>query len=274
MSDTQSPLAQPLPWDLVSAAYTEEIVPQFELYAADALALCGGSAGKRVLDVAAGPGTLGLLAARDARLVQCLDFSTEMVTRCAARLHAAGAHNAVVMRGDGQDIPFADAQFDVAASMFGLIFFPDRHRGLRELRRVLRPSGVAVVSSWRPFEHAPLIGGLMQALAEALPHMPFGKHKAPMGDASEVEAELRAAGFTGVAVHQVTHVAEAPDLVTFFATMQRTLAPLVLLRHRLPAAEFDAMVGQVFASLRARFGDGSVASPMPALIGVGRVEAG
>lgn len=43
-----SPLASPGPWDLVSSAYAEEIVPQFSPYAEDALRLAGVAGGARV----------------------------------------------------------------------------------------------------------------------------------------------------------------------------------------------------------------------------------
>jgi len=47
--------------------------------------------------------------------------------------------------GDGMALPLADGAFDVAFSMFGLMFFPDRPRGFRELRRVLVREGLWVV---------------------------------------------------------------------------------------------------------------------------------
>ena len=45
--------------------------------------------------------------------------------------------------------------FDAAFSMFGLIFYSDRARGLQELRRVVRPGAPVVVSSWHPMDTIP-----------------------------------------------------------------------------------------------------------------------
>ena len=56
-----SPLATPEPWDLVAAGYTAEALPYFERFSRDALRLADLPAGARVVDVAAGPGTLSLL---------------------------------------------------------------------------------------------------------------------------------------------------------------------------------------------------------------------
>jgi ubiquinone/menaquinone biosynthesis C-methylase UbiE len=51
----------------------------FELFSRDALALAPMKAGPRVFDIAAGPGTLTLLAAKAGRTVSAIDFSPEMV---------------------------------------------------------------------------------------------------------------------------------------------------------------------------------------------------
>src|SRR5687768_15750521 len=96
-----SPLATPEPWDLVSGAYAEEIVPQFELFAADALRLADVKAGSKVLDVACGPGTLSLLAAGRGAKVDAIDFSPGMVERLRARLAQQKIDGVTVQVGDG-----------------------------------------------------------------------------------------------------------------------------------------------------------------------------
>ena len=86
-----SPLAISATWDAVAPDYTADLVPLFELYARDALALADLPDRARVLDVAAGPGTLALLAAPDADHVDAVDFSPAMVETLRQRAPAAGA---------------------------------------------------------------------------------------------------------------------------------------------------------------------------------------
>ncbi|HEX7454186.1 MAG TPA: methyltransferase domain-containing protein, partial [Polyangiaceae bacterium] len=219
---TRGPLAEPLPWNLVSKDYAIEVVPQFEKFAADALRVAGLRPGARVLDVAAGPGTLTLLAARNANSVDAIDFASDMIALLEQRARDAGASNVTARVGDGQALPYESGSFDAVFSMFGLIFFPDRAQGLSELKRVLRPGGVAVVSSWRPFSEAPLLAAVMAALAEQLPDLPFGKNKAPMGEVDEVIAEMTAAGFNDVRVEHVAHPTDAPDMASFWGSIERT----------------------------------------------------
>src|SRR5262245_7747216 len=147
MSST-SPLSTPIPWDLVADEYALDVVPLFERFADAALDLAAPLEGRRVLDVACGPGTLALRAARLAEEVTALDFSAGMVRQLEAKAAAEGASNLRALQGDGQALPFPDERFDAAFSLFGLMFFPDRARGFAELRRVLVPGGRAVVSSW------------------------------------------------------------------------------------------------------------------------------
>ena len=45
---------------------------------------------------------------------------------------------------DAQDLPFDDDSFDAVAALWMLYHVPDLHRGLAEIRRVLRPGGTFV----------------------------------------------------------------------------------------------------------------------------------
>lgn len=137
-----NPLAAPDAWNpvadaYVADAYVAELVPIFSLYARDALALAAPSASARVLDVATGPGTLALIAATQVAHVAAIDFAEEMVERFRRRCAPLDIANVAVSVGDGQVLPFADASFECAFSIFGLIFFPDRAAGFSELRRAV-----------------------------------------------------------------------------------------------------------------------------------------
>jgi ubiquinone/menaquinone biosynthesis C-methylase UbiE len=269
MNDAPSPLATPLPWDLVATDYAVEVVPLFEHYAADALRLAAHGTSARVLDVACGPGTLSLLAARSAKRVDAIDFSPTMVARFRARLAEARLDNVEVREGDGQALPFDDRSFDAAFSMFGLMFFPDRGKGFSEVRRVLVPGGVAVVSSWLPFDSVPLLTRLFSLLAEKLPDLPFGKSRAPLGDADEMQREMEAAGFRDVRVERHGHFLEAPSMQAYWDSMQRTMAPLALLRKKLGAEAWPQLSASMLKSLLDEFGPGAVRFEMAAWLGRG-----
>ena len=103
----------------------------------------GLKAGGSALDVACGSGKLTAELARIAgpngRVVG-LDFSPEMLA--IARLRHPGIE---FMEGDALSLPFEEASFDAATIAFGLRNLADPVRGLREMVRVLKPGGRAVV---------------------------------------------------------------------------------------------------------------------------------
>ena len=103
----------------------------------------GLKAGGAALDVACGSGKLtaelARIASPNGRVVG-LDFSPEMIA--IARSHHRGIE---FMEGDALRIPFEDASFDAATIAFGLRNLADPVRGLREMARVLKPNGRAVV---------------------------------------------------------------------------------------------------------------------------------
>jgi SAM-dependent methyltransferase len=86
----------------------------------------------RVLDAGSGPGDYAVLLA--APEVVCLDQSE-------ASVEAARQRGLDARRGDIQQLPFTDGQFDVVVCNHVLYHLPDRERGFAELARVLRPGG-------------------------------------------------------------------------------------------------------------------------------------
>ncbi len=267
MTATPSPLATPLAWNLVSAGYVEENLEQFIAYGKDALDLAEVGAADRILDVAAGPGSLAVQAAARVREVQALDFSSEMLAHLEARAAASGVSNVIAREGDGQALPYDDASFDAAFSMFGVIFFPDRAKGMRELLRVLRAGGRAVISSWPPLTRVPVLLSVFEALAAELPDMPFGDGKGPLSDPDDIRSELSAAGFARVEVVERIHSLDMPDIDALWASLRRSLAPLVLLEHRVGSEAFAPIAAGLHRRLRERY-QGALHIEMPAWIGV------
>jgi SAM-dependent methyltransferase len=101
--------------------------------------------GDDVLDVACGTGNAAIPAARAGGRVTGLDITPELLAIAASR-----APDVRWVEGDAEALPFEDATFDVVLSVFGCMFAPRHDVVARELRRVLRPGGRLVVTSWTP----------------------------------------------------------------------------------------------------------------------------
>jgi ubiquinone/menaquinone biosynthesis C-methylase UbiE len=262
-----SPLATAEPWDLVAAAYAEDALPYFESFARDALRLAALPDDARIVDVAAGPGTLSLLAAAAGARVSAIDISPGMVDQFRARAATAGLGDAIDVRiGDGQALPFESGAYDGAFSMFGLMFFPDRAAGLREMRRVLSPGAPAVISSWVPFDGP--FGAVFEAAAELLPDLPMSQGRFPLSSEDEVRDELTAAGLKNVRVQISSQQLNAASFDAFWQVMERTNAPLALIRRRL-GDRWEKVAPKIRDRVHAAVGDGPLVIGRGAFLGIG-----
>jgi SAM-dependent methyltransferase len=262
-----SVLATAEPWDLVAVNYAAESLPYFEAFSREALRLAALPPKARVADIAAGPGTLSLLAAADGATVSAIDLSEKMVGELRARMAAAGLSDAVDVRvGDGQQLPFETAAYDGAFSMFGLMFFPDRAAGLREMKRVLKPGGRGVISSWIPFDGP--FGVLFNAASDIIPGLPSGASFA-LSDEESVRSEMTDAGFTSVVVHRVAQELKAESFDRFWNAMERTNAPLVLIKHRVGPERWQTLGPKIRERVGATLGDGPLTIGRGAFIGIG-----
>jgi ubiquinone/menaquinone biosynthesis methyltransferase len=100
-------------------------------------------AGTRVLDLACGTGDIALAAAERGGAVTGLDITRRMVELARGRNARAGLR-ARFLVGDMSALPFADRQFDVVTTGYGIRNVPEIEPAIREIQRVLRPGGLLV----------------------------------------------------------------------------------------------------------------------------------
>jgi ubiquinone/menaquinone biosynthesis C-methylase UbiE len=98
-----------------------------------------------LLDVACGPGVVTAALAPRAASIVAFDATEQMLERAKARCAKAGLHNVKFSRGNAEDLPFGDAQFDGVVTRLAVHHFANPQRALDEIFRVLRPGGTAVI---------------------------------------------------------------------------------------------------------------------------------
>jgi ubiquinone/menaquinone biosynthesis C-methylase UbiE len=265
-----SSMSEPRLWNDVAEDFSGVIAQHLARFGEDALRLAQVGPGMRVVDVACGPGSLSLAAARLGATVSAIDFSPEMI----ALLNEAARQEGLRIDarvGNGMELPLADASCNAAFSMFGLIFFPDRAKGFRELARILAPGGCAVVSSWLPDERVPLRAEMNRRLCELLPELPLANRIRPLGDAEEFRAEMTAAGFRDVEIHEIAHELEMPSIEEYWNTLERSTPPVRVVREAVDPERWSAVCRRLIEAMQARWGSGPVSIPMIANLGIGRV---
>lgn len=166
-----------------------------------------------ILELACGTGqvTQQLLARFGNDLtITATDLSPDMLAIAIEKLRGA---NVVWNTVDMCAIPYEDEKFDLVICQFGIMFAPDKSKALQEMRRVLKPGGKLLFSTWgllgknRIFEifNETLISSMNFDMAAA-EQGPFA-----MQDEQEVLKLLRAAGFKNADVEAVSKTGESPS---------------------------------------------------------------
>src|SRR6202046_4226310 len=239
----------------------------------DAIAL---QPGERVLELAAGLGETGMLAAE---LVAPMggvivsDQAEAMLSGARERSIALGLNNVEfrVLNAEWIDLPVASV--DVVLCRWGYMLMADPPTALRETRRVLRPEGHVGLAVWDAIEHNPwaLLPGV-ELMERGLldPPTPGAPGPFALGDRKRVRALLEDAGFDEVWVEPLELTQHSPSFDEFWETtldISRVFHDAVLAR---PEPEIAA----IRASLAARLDpyttmEGALEIPMRTLVGVG-----
>ena len=224
--------------------------------------------GHRVLELAAGPGDTGFLAAElivPGGILISSDAVEEMVQQARDRAAQLGIENVEFQTIDAEWIDLPTATLDGVIARWGYMLLADPATALGETRRVLRPGGRVALAAWtdpadNPWASAPT-AELVALGAIDEPDLDEPNMFA-FRDPRRIERLLLAAGFTDIAIEQIPIVFEYASLDEWWDTQLDISTSLARAVGALTPAQRDDLRDAVDARLEQYVaGDGTVALP-------------
>jgi len=214
-------MGQQAEWQLssdASEAYERYVVPYIlGPWAPGLVELAALQPGERVLDLACGTGLVARLAAQKVGptgRVMGLDLNPGMIA-VARELPSPSGTLITWAEGSALAMDLPDASFDVILCQQGFQFFPDKPAALREMHRVLVPSGRMLLSVWKtagPYSTA--VGAALERHVGIETAMQYRAARV-VPDAEELRGFLVEAGFRGVHIHHSVLTIRLPPVEAF-----------------------------------------------------------
>lgn len=163
-------------------------------------------AGEKVLDVATGTGAVATAAAQVVSprgRVTGIDISEGMLEKAQCNALKMGLGNVDFHRMDAEALEFRSGYFDVVCSSFGIFFLANMGKALSQWRRVLRPGGRVLFTSFGPDAFQPMSEILRAQLEANGVAFPEGRRSFPwlrLSDGDDCRSLLEDAGFVDIAV--------------------------------------------------------------------------
>jgi SAM-dependent methyltransferase len=222
--------------------------------------------GQTILDVAAGTGDLGFIAAErvgESGKALCTDFATQMVEAARRTGEGRGLSNVEYRVLDAEKMDLDDDSVDGVLCRWGYMLMADPAAALRETRRVLRNGGTLAFAVWQAPERNPWAALPGMTLVQR-GHMPAPEPGAPgifaMGEAERVAALVTGAGFGEPQLEELTFDwrYSADDL---WDTLTRLAGPLARVINGLPEEERQDTRAAIEESLAQYRQDGELVVP-------------
>jgi ubiquinone/menaquinone biosynthesis C-methylase UbiE len=207
--------------------------------------------GQTLLELGAGTGETGLLAARlvdPGGRVILTDRSTAMLEAAERRARELGLSNVELRALDMEAIDLPEAAVDGVLCRLALMLVPDTTAALAGIRRVLRPGGRLIATVWDAVERnpwAPALWEVVERMTDLPPARPGGPGMFSLGDAGGIEALLADAGFREIAVERIAIEWRYDDFESYWRTQSSLNGSLSQLLPTLPQEERDLLADAV-----------------------------
>jgi len=233
--------------------------------------------GSRVLDLASGVGDPALsIAAKvtPSGRVTATDLGPGMISLAEELARKKGLTNIEFREASAESLPFADESYDALTCRFGIMFFPDLPRALRECLRVLKPGGRAVFVAWgkkeQPFFTTTAGIILKHVPVPPPPPDPDGPSIFMFGERDRLRRSLEAAGFRNV--HEEArivngHWAGPPE--EYWEQFSEVAAPFRPLIAQLSPERMAQAKSEIFSGLQKFWNGKELNMPLEIIIGTG-----
>ncbi len=246
--------------------YERYLTPFLAPFARDLASRVGAQPPRRMLELACGTGLLTreLVPVMNGSSLVATDLNAPMID-IAKRLVASP--KVTWQPASAMALPFPDRAFDLVVCQFGVMFFPDKVAGAREIRRVLAPGGTFLFNTWAVLEENPLGRLTHETVTQLFPSDPPTFMRVPFGygDAGAIRSDLLQGGFDDVTIELMDLVGRSPSArETAIGIVEGN--PIVLAiqeRGSVPVAAVTEAVARRFEEI---YGSGEVCIPTRAFV--------
>jgi SAM-dependent methyltransferase len=233
--------------------------------------------GMRVLDLASGVGdpalSIAAVVAPSGR-VTATDMGPGMISLAEELARKRGIANIEFREANAESLPFPDESYDALTCRFGIMFFPDLSKALRECLRVLKPGARAAFVAWgikeQPFFTTTAGILLKHVPVPPPPPDPDAPNLFMFGERGRLRRALEAAGFSNV--HEEDRIVPgrwAGSLEEYWQQFSEIAAPFRPLIEQLTPEKKAEAVAEILAALKKFWNGKELNMPLEIVIGTG-----
>ena len=238
----------------------------FEPYALDLVSRLQDKKYADILEIACGTGRVTKHLARSVKhdTLTATDLNPDMINVAKQIVPDIGMK---WISADATDLPFDDSSFDLVVMQFGIMFFPDKEKGLKEAYRVLKNGGKLIYNTWNKVETVEAIHEGRLIIESYFGDDPPIFYNVPfsMYDDRELTTLTRGAGFKSITATLVKKEGISSSAMDLAKGMVEGNPVYLAICERSPSL-IDVIKDHIEKVIIEKFGDKPVKSPLQAWV--------